>query len=281
MRFEKWQALGNDYLIVEREELPWELTPARVQRLCDVRIGPGSDGVLLLSPADDSGARRRAADLQPRRLRGRALRERRPRGRALPPQSWLDRRGRVLRAHEGRPGAPAHHRPGHGRDGDRARLTGLFRLPGRPGGRDRHRQRRGRDWAFQHVNVGNPQCVIQAGEELEELDLGADRPGDRELCPVPEPHQRLVHQRRRLDRPRADLRARGGGDALLRARARAARPSPPIWPGRPRRSPSGSTAASSTVEVSDELDVTLTGTAEPVYAAELAPELVRALDDLV
>ena len=30
MRFEKWQALGNDYLIVERDELPFELTPARV-----------------------------------------------------------------------------------------------------------------------------------------------------------------------------------------------------------------------------------------------------------
>ncbi len=27
MRFEKWQALGNDYLIVEADALPWELTP--------------------------------------------------------------------------------------------------------------------------------------------------------------------------------------------------------------------------------------------------------------
>ena len=35
MRFEKWQALGNDYLIVEAERLPWELTPARVERLSD------------------------------------------------------------------------------------------------------------------------------------------------------------------------------------------------------------------------------------------------------
>ncbi len=26
MRFEKWQALGNDYLILERAELPFELT---------------------------------------------------------------------------------------------------------------------------------------------------------------------------------------------------------------------------------------------------------------
>ena len=30
-----------------------------------------------------------------------------------------------------------------------------------------------------------------------------------------------------------------------------------------------------TVEISDELDVTLTGAAEPVYAGELSPEFVR------
>jgi hypothetical protein len=35
-----------------------------------------------------------------------------------------------------------------------------------------------------------------------------------------------------------------------------------------------------TVEVSDELDVRLTGPAEPVYAGELSPELVAALGEL-
>ncbi|MDX6588898.1 MAG: diaminopimelate epimerase, partial [Solirubrobacterales bacterium] len=53
MRFEKWQALGNDYLIVEAAELPWELTPARIRRLCDPHLGIGSDGILLLSPSED------------------------------------------------------------------------------------------------------------------------------------------------------------------------------------------------------------------------------------
>src|SRR3954454_16804040 len=54
MRFEKWQALGNDYLVVERDELPWELTQARIKRLCDPHFGPGSDGILLLARAADS-----------------------------------------------------------------------------------------------------------------------------------------------------------------------------------------------------------------------------------
>ena len=48
MRFEKWQALGNDYLIVEFEDLPWELTAGRIEALCHRNFGPGADGVLLL-----------------------------------------------------------------------------------------------------------------------------------------------------------------------------------------------------------------------------------------
>ena len=55
MKFEKWQALGNDYLIFEADDLPWELTAERVKRICDPHFGVGADGILLLSkPADDA-----------------------------------------------------------------------------------------------------------------------------------------------------------------------------------------------------------------------------------
>src|SRR5436309_393786 len=50
MRFEKWQALGNDYVIVEADQLPWELTADRIRGLCRPHFGIGSDGVLLLFP---------------------------------------------------------------------------------------------------------------------------------------------------------------------------------------------------------------------------------------
>src|SRR5919197_1132181 len=53
MRFEKWQALGNDYVIVETAALPWELTPARIRRLCELHRGIGSDGILLISESPD------------------------------------------------------------------------------------------------------------------------------------------------------------------------------------------------------------------------------------
>src|SRR2546425_10399071 len=53
MRFEKWQALGNDYMILEEEALPWALTPGRIRRLCASHFGVGSDGILLLGRPED------------------------------------------------------------------------------------------------------------------------------------------------------------------------------------------------------------------------------------
>src|ERR687898_2981991 len=55
MRFEKWNALGNDYVIVEQTQLPWELTPARIRALCALHSGIGSDGILLLSEPKERG----------------------------------------------------------------------------------------------------------------------------------------------------------------------------------------------------------------------------------
>ena len=46
MTFSKWQALGNDYLLVEQAELAEPLTPDRVRQLCDYHYGVGSDGLL-------------------------------------------------------------------------------------------------------------------------------------------------------------------------------------------------------------------------------------------
>lgn len=45
MRFEKWHALGNAYLLVERDDAE-AMTPERARRLCDVDTGIGSDGLL-------------------------------------------------------------------------------------------------------------------------------------------------------------------------------------------------------------------------------------------
>ncbi len=111
MRFEKWQALGNDYLIVERDELPFDLTPARVRRLCDSHLGAGADGVLLLSPAARSRARGRPADIQPGRLRGGAFGEWRARGDHVSAQARVDGPERVCDP-ERRPARSGRRSPG-------------------------------------------------------------------------------------------------------------------------------------------------------------------------
>ena len=52
MRFSKWHALGNAYLLVEDEAL----TPEQVRELCDPDAGIGSDGVLEVVAVDAAHA---------------------------------------------------------------------------------------------------------------------------------------------------------------------------------------------------------------------------------
>jgi diaminopimelate epimerase len=54
MRLSKWQALGNDYLLVEQAELTHPLTPDFARRLCDYHYGVGADGVLEVLAVGDA-----------------------------------------------------------------------------------------------------------------------------------------------------------------------------------------------------------------------------------
>jgi diaminopimelate epimerase len=56
MKLSKWQALGNDYLLVEQAELTQPLTPGRVRQLCDYHYGVGSDGLLEITSLDGTRA---------------------------------------------------------------------------------------------------------------------------------------------------------------------------------------------------------------------------------
>jgi len=50
VKFSKWQGLGNPYILLHREEVPFDLTPERVRLICDRNVGIGSDGILLVGP---------------------------------------------------------------------------------------------------------------------------------------------------------------------------------------------------------------------------------------
>jgi diaminopimelate epimerase len=56
MRFSKWHALGNSYLLVERAQVERALTSELARRLCDPHTGVGADGVLEVLASDDAGA---------------------------------------------------------------------------------------------------------------------------------------------------------------------------------------------------------------------------------
>jgi len=47
MHFYKYQALGNDYIVIPPSRSPAELTTAQIIRICDRHYGVGSDGILL------------------------------------------------------------------------------------------------------------------------------------------------------------------------------------------------------------------------------------------
>jgi diaminopimelate epimerase len=276
MRFEKWQALGNDYVIVERDNLPWELTPARIVRLCQHHFGVGGDGILLLGPApgDDVVAELRIfnPDGSEAELSGNGAREA---ALYLRSRGWTDADEFTIAT------AAGEVRPRITGPGTvsmalaRASLASPDYPSGPPDGAGTI-EVDGRRWGFQHVNVGNPQCVVDAGDEVEDLDL--QRLGRRievhELFPN---RTNVSFVRFDGSEVRARIYERGAGETLasgtgasgaaVAAHLRGA--SSPITV----RMDGGKLEA----EVSDELDVVLTGTAEPVFSGELAPELVEAL----
>jgi diaminopimelate epimerase len=49
--FIKSHALGNSYIVLDQSNIDFELTPDRIQKLCSVETGIGSDGILLKVPS--------------------------------------------------------------------------------------------------------------------------------------------------------------------------------------------------------------------------------------
>lgn len=53
-QYHKYHALGNDYIVLNPDEISLELTPERIRLICDRHFGAGSDGILL-GPLTDGG----------------------------------------------------------------------------------------------------------------------------------------------------------------------------------------------------------------------------------
>jgi len=279
VRFEKWQALGNDYLIVEAEALPWELTAARVRRLCDPHFGVGSDGVLLLSRSEDpayvAALRIFNPDGSEAELSGNGARE------AilyLRRNGWTDEDTfSILTAAGAVTPTITSERTCSVEMGSASTASKDF-----PAGSDDGRgtlSAAGREWSFQHVSIGNPQCAIEAGEEVEDLDLGQIGPGieGHDLFP-----NRTNVSFFRVDggRVRARIFERGVGETLSSGTGASGAAVAAFLGGAPSPIVVELDGGELEVEISDDLDVTLSGWAEPVCAGELSPELLATLAEL-
>jgi diaminopimelate epimerase len=288
MRFEKWQALGNDYLIVEADELPFALTPARVRKLCEGHFGVFADGVLLLSrpedPADVADLKIYNPDGSEAELSGNGARE------AI---MYLRRRGWTTEDEF------SIHTPA---GTIRPRITGLDTcrvdmgraslaskdFPGGPESGGGTVFSNGRDWSFQHVSIGNPQCAIRVDNEreLDALDLPTIGPAI-EADPQFPNRTNVSWYTERDDDPHESIRARiferGVGETLSSgtgatgaAVAHLLASGMPEGGGRVRVVLDGGELE---VEVGEDLRVNLTGWARPVFDGRLSDDFVKELNE--
>jgi diaminopimelate epimerase len=276
MKFEKWQALGNDYVIVEQKDLPWDLTEARIQRICAPHTGVGSDGVLLLSQSDDPEL---VADLRifnpdgsEAELSGNGAREAVLYLRA---SGWTDSDEFTIGTAAG-PVTPTltSNRTATIAMG-RASTQSKDFPEGPPDGRG-ELEAAGRKWRFQHVSVGNPQCAIDVGDDVESLVLP-------EIGPSIESHIHFPNRtnvsffRVEGQRVRARIFERGVGETLSSGTGASGAAVAAFLAGAPSPITVELDGGELEVEISGDLDVRLAGWAERVYAGELSPQFVRTL----
>ena len=281
MRFEKWQALGNDYAIVEQQELAFELNPRRIQALCAAHTGIGSDGLLLLERSDDPAF---AADLRgfnpdgsEAELSGNGVRQA---VLYLRRAGWTENDALSVRTRAGEVRSRITGPTTCTVDMGRARLRSESDFPS--GGNDGTGvlTAAGRELRFQFVQVGNPQCAIEVGDELEELDLsryGAEIER-HELFPN---RTNVSFWRAESDSEiRARIFERGVGETMASGTGASGAAVAAVLKGLDSPVTVHLDGGDLEVEVGEDLHVDLSGMAEPVYSGRLSDEVVRRIDAL-
>jgi diaminopimelate epimerase len=278
VRFEKWQALGNDYVIVEERELPFELTPARVRALCAPHTGIGSDGVLLVRETPERGFAAEVLIYNPdgsqAELSGNGVRQA---VMYLRRHGWAENDSFSVRTAAGeiRPRIEGELCT---MDIGRVRLSAESDFPG--GGDDGRGtlSSADRDFDFQFVQVGNPQVSIEVPDGLEELDLGRYGPGieRHELFPN---RANVSFWRRTGDAAiRARIFERGVGETLASGTGATGAAVAAVLRG--VESPVTVTldGGELSIDVGEDMHVDMTGWARPVFAGTLSEEFLKELN---
>jgi diaminopimelate epimerase len=279
--FEKWHALGNDYLIVESDALPFELTEARIRMLCAPHTGVSADGILLLSQPDQPGFVARLRIFNPdgseAELSGNGAREAvlylRRHGWAQTDTFAIQTAAGAIRPTISSPTTCTL-------DIGRARLRSADYPSGADDGRG-DLSAGGRAWRFQHVQVGNPQCAIEVGDEreLEALDLAAIGPGieHHELFP----HRTNVSWYATLapGRIRARIFERGVGETSASGTGASGAAVASVLRGGEPSVTVTLDGGELEVQVGEDLNVNVSGWAVPVFRGTLADDFVKELNE--
>ena len=279
--FEKWQALGNDYLIFEERSLGFALTAERITRICDVHTGVGSDGILLLSDADERGFVARLRIFNPdgseAELSGNGARE------AilyLCRAGWTDHDRFSIQTAAGEIRTTITGERTCTIDIGRARTRSKDFPSGDADGAG-SLDAGGRQWRFQHVSVGNPQCAIHHPDldELEALDLPAIGPAIErsELFP----NRTNVSWFGELEPGviRARIFERGVGETMSSGTGAGGAAVAYVLRGGDSPVTVRLDGGELVVAVQDDLHLDLTGWAVPVYRAELADDFCTELEN--
>jgi diaminopimelate epimerase len=281
--FAKGHGLGNDYIVLRRQDLPFDLSEASIVRICDRNWGIGSDGILVLvdSTRADFGLRIFNPDGSEAEKSGNGLRIfakwLRDHGYARQDGFTVDTKGGVVeclcQAREGRVAFVTV---------EMGRAT--FRAPDIPmNGPDREvvgvplQLADGTAVAATAVSVGNPHCVVF----VDPLDVDACK----RVGPMIERHpafpQRTnVQFARAVDTHTLDILIweRGAGYTLASGSSSCAAASAAVRTGRcdhgrvTVRMPGGELV----IEVRPDWSLKLEGPVEEVYTGALSPEFAEA-----
>lgn len=278
MRFEKWQALGNDYIILEREELPWELTGERIRRICKAHTGCHSDGIALLSGPAQPGAVASVRIFNPdgseAEVSGNGVREA---ALYLRRSGWAESDKFDLETKAGTV-SPSIKSPTtcSVAMGKASLKSGDFPSGAEDG--SGALEASGRVWQFQHVNIGNPQCVIDAGDELEKLDLSTIGPEIERSSIFPNRTNVAFTDRTGESEVRARIFERGVGETLSSGTGACASAVAAHLNGTKSPVTVHLDGGDLEVEIVEDLQLTLTGWAVPVFSGKFSREFIDDLE---
>jgi diaminopimelate epimerase len=278
MKFEKWQALGNDYIVVEERRLRFPLTPARVERICAPHTGVGSDGILLLSETEERGfvasLRIFNPDGSEAELSGNGARE---------AVMYLRRRGWTDSDSFSIQTAAGEMRPRITGDTTCTMDMGRAKLASKdfPSGGEEgigSVESDGRTFEFQHVSIGNPQCSIEIRDGgLEQLDLPALGPAIENSDLFPNRTNVSFWTRAGENAIRARIFERGVGETMSSGTGAVGAAVSAVLRGVESPVTVQLDGGELEVEVGEDMHVNLTGWAVPVYAGTLSDEFLEAL----